>query len=142
MVYSVTSKKRGNYYKCLGLYSKDPQKRAQAIAALKGNQASPSPLSQETGAFSTPTFAPKIPSGTEEELTKLKKKVMEQELTINKLEDKLASAEARHELQLEKVRLQVRDEMKDKISDAYKEGYQMCKDNLLDLRKFQAANGL
>ncbi|KAL1530242.1 hypothetical protein AB1Y20_001157 [Prymnesium parvum] len=67
---------------------------------------------------------------------------MEQELTINKLEDKLASAEARHELELEKVRLQVRDEMKDKISDAYKEGYQMCKDNLLDLRKFQAANGL
>ncbi|KAL1524481.1 hypothetical protein AB1Y20_019375 [Prymnesium parvum] len=82
-------------------------------------------------------------TGTEEELCKLKKKVMEQELTISKLEDKLASAEARHELQLEKVRLQVRDEMKDKISDAYyKEGYQMCKDNLLDLRKFQAANGL
>lgn len=81
-------------------------------------------------------------TGTEEELTKLKKKVMEQEVTINKLEDKLATAEARHELQLEKVRLQVRDEMKDKISEAYKEGYQMCKDNLLDLRKFQATNGL
>lgn len=57
------AKKRGNY-RCLGLYSKDPQKRAQAIAALKGKKASPSPLSPETSAFSTPTFAPKIPSGT------------------------------------------------------------------------------